>query len=103
MKRATLVKFAIGLICFGGLVSPSVNADPKNRHRNQKILEQSEEERTVYLTGSHIPQKVKVKSIGTDSGHNIRIYTQAELQSTGRSTVAEALALDPSIQQSGRH
>ena len=103
MKCTTLIKFGIGLVCFGGLTSPALKADPKNRHSHQQILEQSEEERTVYLTGSHIPQKVKVKSIGTDSASNVRIFTQAELLSTGRPTVGEALALDPSIQLSGRH
>jgi hypothetical protein len=103
MKCTTLIKFGIGLVCFGGLTSPALKADPKNRHSHQQILEQSEEERVVYLTGSNIPQKVKVKSIGTDSARNVRIFTQAELLSTGRPTVGEALALDPSIQISGRH
>ena len=83
MKCTTLIRFVIGFVCFGGLLSPTLKADPKNRHRQQQILEQSEEERVVYLTGSHIPQKVKVKSIGTDSARNIRIFTQAELLSTG--------------------
>ena len=103
MKRMTLIRVTIGVFCFGALVSPTVKADPKNRHRDQKILEQNAEERYVTLTGSRIPQKVKVKSIGTDSAHNIRIYTQRELQSTGRQTVADALRLDPSIQVTGGH
>ena len=77
------------------------NAEPPRRH-SKSVLEQNEEERYVLLTGSNIPQKVKVKSIGTDSVHNIRIYTQRELLSTGRQTVAGSLALDPSIQISGR-
>jgi hypothetical protein len=102
MKRTTLISVAVGVFCFGALISPAVKADPKNRHRDQKILEQSEEERYVYLTGSRLPQKVKVKSIGTDSAYNIRIYTRAELQSTGRQTVADALRIDPSIQVIGR-
>jgi len=102
MKRTTLIMLVVGVVCFGGLVSPTLKAEPKNRHRHQQILEQSEEERVVYLTGSHIPQKVKAKSIGTDSARNIRIFTQAELLSTGRPTVGEALTLDPSIQLSRR-
>jgi hypothetical protein len=104
MKRTTLINLAVGVVCFGALVSPTVKADPKNRHRDQKILQQNEEERYVYLTGSNLRQKVKVKSIGTDSAQNIRIYTRRELESTGRQTVGEALAtLDPSIQLTGRH
>ncbi len=103
MKRTTLIGVALGVFCFGALVSPAVRADPKNRLRDQKILEESNKERTAYLTGSRLPQKVRVKSIGTDSAENIRIYTRAELQSTGRQTVAGALALDPSIQVTGGH
>jgi hypothetical protein len=103
MKRTTLIGVALGVFCCGALVAPVAKADPKNRSRDQKILEESNKERTVYLTGSRLPQKVKVKSIGTDSAQNIRIYTRAELQSTGRQTVGAALALDPSIQLSGGH
>jgi len=103
MKRTTLIRVVTGMFCFGALVSPTVKADPKNRLRDQKVLEQSEKERSVYLTGSHLRQKVKVKSIGTDSAQNIRIYTRRELESTGRQTVGGALALDPSIQLTGIH
>lgn len=85
--------FAIGM----ALLTPAVFAQPNNGDE-EKTLKQNSEERYVLLTGSHVPQKVKVRSIGTDTPYNVRIYTQRELQSTGRSTPAEALsALDPSI------
>ena len=104
MKLTTFISAAIGMIWFGALVSRTAKADPKNRHRDQKVLEQSEKERSVYLTGSHLRQKVKVKSIGTDSAQNIRIYTRRELESTGRQNVGEALTtLDPSITLTGTH
>jgi hypothetical protein len=103
MRLTTLIKATVWVLCFGAFVSPAINAEPKNRHRDQKITEQSEKERSVLLTGSRLPQKVKVKSIGTDSAQNIRVYTRSELLSTGRQTVGEALALDPSIQLTGRH
>ena len=92
---------AVALAIFASPFLPAVaNGEPPRRHSN--ALVQNEEERYVLLTGSNIPQKVKVRSIGTDSVHNIRIYTQRELLSTGRQTVAGSLALDPSIQISGR-
>lgn len=102
MKLTTVIRTTIGVVCFGALVSPTVKADSKNRHRDQKILEQGGEEQWAYVTGSHLPQKVKVKSIGTDSVHNVRIFTQRELLSTGRQTVGDALTLDPSIQLTRR-
>ena len=81
------------------LMLGAVSADPKPK---SKTLDQGEEEVWVRVTGSNIPQRVKRKSIGTDSVHNVRIYTKSELESTGRPTVAGALALDPSISISGR-
>jgi hypothetical protein len=79
----------------------SATADPKGYPRRSKMLLQDEQERYVYVTGSHLPQRVRLKSIGTTTPYNIRIYTREELQSTGRQTVAGALSLDPSIQISG--
>lgn len=61
-----------------------------------------ERERAAVVTGSRIPQKMKVKSIGTDSVHPVRIFTQEEIKSTGASRISEGLALDPSVQISGR-
>lgn len=101
MKTA-LFMGAVALAVFAIPFLPAVaNAGPQNRHVKDALV-QNEEERYVLLTGSNIPQKVKVRSIGTDSVHNIRIYTQRELLSTGRQTVAGSLALEPSIQISGR-
>jgi hypothetical protein len=73
-------------------------ADPKPK---SKTLKQDEEEKLVVVTGSHIPQRVKRKSIGTNGAQNVRIYTKDELQSTGRFGVG-GLGLDPSITFSGR-
>ncbi len=57
-----------------------------------------DEEQYVMVAGSHIPQKIKRKSIGTDTAYNVRIYTQREIQTTGRgSGVTRVLALDPSV------
>jgi len=102
MQSSALIKAAVYCIAISASVSSVVNAGP-NRDESEKMLLQSEEERYVKVTGSHIPQRVKLKSIGTDTAYNIRIYTRRELQSTGRTTVGEALTLDPSIQLSGRH
>ena len=92
---------AIALVAVAGafLVIP---AKADTRYRHSKTVQQSDDERYVVVTGSYLPQKVKVRSIGTDSMHNVRIYTQEELRSTGRPTLPEALALDPSIQITGR-
>ena len=75
-------------------------AGPKPKPKS-RTLQQDEEEKLVIVTGSHIPQRVKRKSIGTDGAQNVRIYTKDELQSTGRFGVG-GLGLDPSVTISGR-
>lgn len=103
MKMSTFAKTALWSVSVAGLLASLAQAEPRSSRRgHSRILDQNEEERYVIVTGSRIPQKVKLKSIGTDSAYNVRIYTQRELLSTGRSTVAGALATDPSIQISGR-
>lgn len=103
MKLTVRQKGAVLAVAVGGLIAQGIQAQP-NEAAREKTLRQDSDERYVLVTGSHIPQKVKLRSIGTDTPYNIRIYTQRELQTTGRSTPGEALqALDPSITLSGRH
>ena len=103
MKISTFVLIgAVALV--GSFVVQDVQADPRNGGRAvSKTLVQDEPEQLVMVTGSHIPQRVRRKSIGTDSAHNVRIYTQRELLSTGRlPSVAGGLSIDPSVTISGR-
>ena len=103
MKTRVLAVVPLSAILLAGAFIGTATADPSQRHhRRSQTLVQDEEERYVMVTGSNIPQKVKLKSIGTDTAFNVRIYTQRELQSTGRFQLAEALALDPSVQISSR-
>jgi hypothetical protein len=61
------------------------------------------EEKAVFVTGSNIPQKVRVKAIGTNTTSPVRVYTRAELDRTGRFTTQGQLALDPSVTIIGSH
>lgn len=103
MKLFSLTKVILFSVSFATLLGSVAQADPRARHNKSAILDQNEEERYARVTGSNLPQKVKLKSIGTTTPYNVRIYTRRELESTGRFTPGEALrALDPSIQLSGR-
>lgn len=102
MKSSASVSAIVLVLAVGSVVSPITQAGP-TRHRSEKILQQDEEERYVIVTGSHIPQRIKLKSIGTETPYNLRIYGRRELESTGRFTVGQALSLDPSIGLSGTH
>lgn len=53
----------------------------------------------VQVTGSLIPQRVKVKSIGTATQSNVRVIDRKEIDATGRYTARDILArTDPSVQ-----
>jgi outer membrane cobalamin receptor len=52
----------------------------------------------VFVTGSHIPQKLKIKHIGTTTYSDLRVYNRHEIDRTGRTTVEGVLATDPSLQ-----
>ncbi len=103
MKISSLARVILLSVCGAALLVPAAQADPRANRKPKSVLDQNEEERYVMVTGSNIPQKIKMKSIGTNTPYNLRIYSQRELLSTGRSSVGGALsALDPSISVSGR-
>lgn len=60
-------------------------------------MKDGKQEKLVFVTGSHIPQKVKVKAIGTETASPVRVYTRAEIDRTGRFTTEGILAQDPSV------
>ena len=101
MRKSTLRLGSVLLLGFSFFVA-TAGAEPQASRSRSRILMQDEQERYVYVTGSHIRQRVKLKSIGTTTPYNVRIYTKAELDSTGRFTPAGALALDPAITITGR-
>jgi hypothetical protein len=63
-----------------------------SQERNEKLTEQ-----TVFVTGSLIPQRIKVQRVGTKTVSPIRMIDLAEIDATGRGTTAGAFVNDPSI------
>jgi hypothetical protein len=59
-------------------------------------------ERTVFVTGSLIPQRIKLKPIGTTTVSPVRIIDRREIDATGRRTTRGALIADPSVSAAGR-
>jgi hypothetical protein len=51
----------------------------------------------VFVTGSMIPQKVKVKSIGTATVSPLRVIKRHEIYQSGRYTTEDVLAQEPSL------
>jgi hypothetical protein len=71
------------------LADPTVNQTSK---RKQKV-----EEQTVFVTGSLIPQRIKLQPIGTTTVSPLRIIDRHEIDWTGRQTTAGAFVVDPSV------
>lgn len=58
----------------------------------------------VFVTGSMIPQKVKVKSIGSATTSPVRVIKRGEIDQSGKFTTQGVLADEPSLRViSGGH
>jgi len=75
------------------LADPNVNQASKPK---QKV-----EERTVFVTGSLIPQHVKLEPIGTKTVSPVRIIDRHEIDGTGRRTTSGAFINEPSVRVIG--
>jgi hypothetical protein len=75
------------------LADPTVN---QTSRRKQKV-----EERTIFVTGSLIPQRVKLQPIGTTTVSPVRIIDRREIDQTGRRTTPGALINEPSLRVIG--
>jgi hypothetical protein len=85
MKMSKLAKLGT-LILILAVVATGTFASPN---------EQSNRYAYVWVTGSRIPQKVKIKPIGTNTADPLSVWTRREIDQTGRSTTEGVLAQDP--------
>jgi hypothetical protein len=84
---ATLV--AASILAGTALADPTTN---QTSERKQKV-----EERAIFITGSLIPQRVKLQPIGTTTVSPIRFIDRHEIDQTGRRTTPGAFVVDPSV------
>jgi len=75
------------------LADPNINQASKPK---QKV-----EERAILITGSLIPQRVKLEPIGTKTVSPVRIIDRHEIDGTGRRTTAGAFINEPSVRVIG--
>jgi len=93
--------FAIGVAGLLGtviLVSSALGDKPIDHPSKNK---KQSNEQTVFVTGSLIPQRIKLKRIGTTTISPIRIIDRQEIDATGRQTTRGALIADPSVRVVG--
>jgi hypothetical protein len=94
MRSSHLLKKAATALLISATLAPVAFADPSNAQCGDKY---------VFVTGSMIPQKVKVKSIGTATVSPLRVITRREIYQSGRYTTEGVLALEPSLQVRSGH
>src|ERR1043165_6954657 len=84
----------VSLIATGLLAGIALADNP----RNQTILRKKQDSgEAVFVTGSLIPQRIKLRRIGTTTVSPIRIIDRREIDQTGRQTTAGVLIVDPSV------
>lgn len=99
-RRAPAVASVMKTAASLGLVSLLVTTVFAGRAFAGKLVNQDDnraDERTVFVTGSLIPQRIKRKPIGTTTVSPLRIIDRREIDQTGRRTTQGAFIADPSL------
>lgn len=83
------------ILLLSSLVSTSIAiaGDPAEQTRKAS----QEQEVAVFVTGSLIPQRVKVRPIGTKTTSPVRVISRQEMDQNGRPTTPAAFTNDPSV------
>ena len=89
IAKSAAILIATSLFAGTVLADPKVKQAPR---RKQKV-----EERTVFVTGSLIPQRIKLQPIGTTTVSPLRIIDRHEIDWTGRQTTPGAFVNEPSV------
>jgi outer membrane cobalamin receptor len=94
MKASKLVTAAAALALVTGVASKASARTPRDN---------SDDDRYAYVmvTGSNIPQKVRIKAIGTKTESPVRVFDRHEIDQTGAFNTEDVLRHDPSIQVHG--
>jgi hypothetical protein len=91
----TLLSRSVAAIIVAGVLSNIASAGtPQKRKPAGK---EQIQERLVFITGSLIPQRVRVEPIGTKTVSPLRVISRGEIDRGGRQTTAAALINDPSV------
>src|SRR5713101_10208847 len=95
----TLISSGATTLIAASMLAGAVLADPpvnQTSERKQKV-----EERTIFVTGSLIPQRVQLRPIGTTTVSPVRIIDRREIDQTGRHTTPGALINEPLLRVIG--
>jgi hypothetical protein len=97
--RTLTFRRVTGLIAAGVLAGTALAGKPNDQASENKKPDSGE---AVFVTGSLIPQRIKLKPVGTTTVSPVRIIDRREIDATGRRTARGALIADPSVRAVGR-
>jgi hypothetical protein len=97
--RTPTFRCVAGLIAAGVLAGTALAGKPLDQPSENKKLDSGE---AVFVTGSLIPQRIKLKPVGTTTISPVRIIDRSEINATGRRTTRGVLIADPSVRAVGR-
>ena len=75
------------------MLSASVLADPPTKAKPDR----NNDDVLVFVTGSLIPQRIKLHPTGTKTVSPVRIIDRSEIDQNGRPTTPGALINDPAV------
>ena len=91
----TLTASGATIFIVASMFAGTVLAEPTGNQASKR--KQNVEEQTVFVTGSLIPQRIKLRPIGTTTVSPLRIIDRHEIDWAGRQTTAGAFVVDPSV------
>ena len=94
LMKAKLISAAAVLVLLTVLAATDASARDRRNHSAEQYA-------YVTVTGSNIPQRVKIKPIGTDTTSPVRVFDRREIDQTGAFNTEDVLRHDPSIQVHG--
>ena len=77
------------LLLLGSLAATAIADGPRKASQEKEVA--------VFVTGSLIPQRVKVRPIGTKTTSPVRVISRKEIDQNGRPTTPAAFTNDPSV------
>jgi hypothetical protein len=86
-SAATLV--SVSMFAATALANPLANNTSERQDKTKEV--------TVFVTGSLIPQRVKLHPIATTTVSPVRIIDRREINQAGRQTTPGAFVNDPSV------
>jgi hypothetical protein len=88
------VKSILSVFIVLGMFVATVFADPPQQSSDRRS---QSDEQLVFVTGSLIPQRIKLNPIATKTVSPVRIIDRREIDGTGRFTIPGAFVNEPAV------